>query len=570
MPFESLHSLLYRTLKVNHFPHPSTILKEMSLRLYDNSCNYIDEKKVWYYQLMQMVKMLAYEHDEFVLNKFDKLFIHEELLRRQQEHFIYHFSGSKYCPKCLKENLYHKLHWDIKLVTICTIHKKRLLESCVYCDRKSRISRIMQDECQCGKRFSESLDTKEIHSQMELTIQEEIQSIIFGNKREILIENNDVLTSEEYFRFFVLFCHLVDGLQIEGLFINHSDCNFFNFGRKVKGKKDVLSFNTLTMFVHSIITEPSKYLYLLLKRLDDKEQVPKGITTYKLRLLYKIINDKSGKVYGKIFKSYVTGIGNYGVNRGKYNDVKISKKDSLTCNETVKLYGVPHRRVKFLCERGILIPKTENGIQLIDKRSVEEYVAIMKSSLNIRQTQVLLGTSLEFVKKLVLKGDLKAIYGPHNGWNEWVFLKEDVKRTLNWILSGSVCVDNILDGYIPFTATVHLVKNQGITVMNLIELLITKRIESIVLNSQLNLKGVYIKKSDIDKIIELERQKRINQYGYSLKEVAKILNQDRRKIEKLIHKGEIQAKYVLKNANGSLSYYFDKELINNLIQQNNN
>lgn len=43
----------------------------------------------------------------------------------------------------------------------------------------------MQDECQCGKRFSESLDTKEIHSQMELTIQEEIQSIIFGNKREI-------------------------------------------------------------------------------------------------------------------------------------------------------------------------------------------------------------------------------------------------------------------------------------------------------------------------------------------------------------------------------------------------
>ena len=69
-----------------------------------------------------------------------------------------------------------------------------------------------------------------------------------------------------------------------------------------------------------------------------------------------------------------------------------------------------------------------------------------------------------------------------------------MKRTLNWILSGSVCVDNILDGYIPFTATVHLVKNQGITVMNLIELLITKRIESIVLNSQLNLKGVYIKK----------------------------------------------------------------------------
>ena len=67
----------------------------------------------------------------------------------------------------------------------------------------------------------------------------------------------------------------------------------------MKGKKDVLSFNTLTMFVHSIITEPSKYLYLLLKRLDDKEQVPKGITTYKLRLLYKIINDKSGKVYGK-------------------------------------------------------------------------------------------------------------------------------------------------------------------------------------------------------------------------------------------------------------------------------
>lgn len=566
MPSESLYSLLFRTVKANYFTHSATILKEIGPTLYINSCNYMDETKAWYPEYIKMVQELEYNYEKFTLNQFDALLIHDKRLGKQQRRFLYHLSDSKYCPECLKESLYHRLYWDIRFVTVCTIHRKYLLESCVYCKKKSKVSRIVQDECKCGICFSQVTNEESIPSQEELDIQEELQSMILGSKQEILVENKECLTREQYFQLFILFCHLVDNLKIDGLFKGDNHFDYFNYGMKVQKEKNVLSFSILTSYVHLLITNPSKYMNLILKRLDDKQQVTKGIRKYKLQLFYKIINHEFGDIYQKLYKSYLSHTNDYYVNRKKYVKLDVREKSYVTREEVVTLYEIPIRRVNFLCEKGVLLEKKEHGVRLIDKKSVEDYVNNMKDSMNKIQVAAVLGVSSERVIDLVMRGKLHALYGPKiNGWSTWVFHEDEVNKTLNWFLVNSVYVDEILEGYISFKRANTLLRHIGVDTLDLIELFATGKLESIVLKNEPNVKGIYLKQVDINEIIERERQKRITQYGYNLKETAIILNQDIRKIKQLVIQGELQTKHVLENPNGSQSYYFDEEYINKLV-----
>ena len=65
----------------------------------------------------------------------------------------------------------------------------------------------MQDECKCGIRFSQVINEESIPSQEELDIQEELQSMILGSKQEILVENKEFLTREQYFH--LLYCFVI-------------------------------------------------------------------------------------------------------------------------------------------------------------------------------------------------------------------------------------------------------------------------------------------------------------------------------------------------------------------------
>jgi len=66
------------------------------------------------------------------------------------------------CPQCIAQNQYHKKIWDFKLITACSIHKVRLVDSCPKCKEKINWNRKYVSRCKCGKKFeaftSESCD----------------------------------------------------------------------------------------------------------------------------------------------------------------------------------------------------------------------------------------------------------------------------------------------------------------------------------------------------------------------------------------------------------------------------
>jgi hypothetical protein len=67
----------------------------------------------------------------------------------------YHKKYSRYCPSCLSEGKYHRSHWFIAPVIICSIHKKYLREYCFFCLKRPTYMDLIHDNCKyCGKSFS--------------------------------------------------------------------------------------------------------------------------------------------------------------------------------------------------------------------------------------------------------------------------------------------------------------------------------------------------------------------------------------------------------------------------------
>jgi hypothetical protein len=46
------------------------------------------------------------------------------------------YSHRRYCPKCLKENGYYKLIWQIRLISYCELHNIKLVNECCNCNIK--------------------------------------------------------------------------------------------------------------------------------------------------------------------------------------------------------------------------------------------------------------------------------------------------------------------------------------------------------------------------------------------------------------------------------------------------
>lgn len=52
-----------------------------------------------------------------------------------------------WCPYCLKEARYVRLHWHVPLITCCEVHQCWLLEACPTCHRQLKESDILQGHC---------------------------------------------------------------------------------------------------------------------------------------------------------------------------------------------------------------------------------------------------------------------------------------------------------------------------------------------------------------------------------------------------------------------------------------
>jgi|GEM_PF-3124326 len=66
------------------------------------------------------------------------------------------FHEVKFCPDCLKEDRYHRLHWSFYQTKICIKHKKILQKNCGYCGKEVDIRDIVNGTCSCNNDLAEN------------------------------------------------------------------------------------------------------------------------------------------------------------------------------------------------------------------------------------------------------------------------------------------------------------------------------------------------------------------------------------------------------------------------------
>jgi hypothetical protein len=60
------------------------------------------------------------------------------------------YPGARFCPICLRDGLYHRVHWDLLPVTMCLVHSVILRDRCSACGRKISHQQVVTGRDLCG------------------------------------------------------------------------------------------------------------------------------------------------------------------------------------------------------------------------------------------------------------------------------------------------------------------------------------------------------------------------------------------------------------------------------------
>jgi len=187
-PDESLIGYIIRLGESNGYESPSDIVNLAENSPYRYSS---DLHKAFHYNLLPFSKLLQKDFSSFTflfntpLNN-----LADERLAYKIKSELVQFFYLRVCPLCLRESPYYRAMWDLKLITVCPIHKCMLVSSCPDCHQKISIRRNQVVKCICGFDLRETQDSAPLPDE-ELCVASHIYS-------QLGIENFDLVPVPEH------------------------------------------------------------------------------------------------------------------------------------------------------------------------------------------------------------------------------------------------------------------------------------------------------------------------------------------------------------------------------------
>ena len=100
--------------------------------------------------LSQLVKVSSRVLNKMTLDRFIEPLRIES--NKQLEDYL--DSHTKFCPVCLKAKPYHKLHWDLRPVTLCLKHSALLVDECSECKGPITVKHVVTGRHECHHRLA--------------------------------------------------------------------------------------------------------------------------------------------------------------------------------------------------------------------------------------------------------------------------------------------------------------------------------------------------------------------------------------------------------------------------------
>lgn len=575
---ESLYSVLHRGINENYLETNLELLLQSGTSTVNN---YLDNKKIWFIPIQELAeKGLNINPNSFTLNHYNKLFFNEEPPTLKQKGMVYELERTKYCLDCLMEEFYHRLHWDISFITICTKHKRYLVDICPECGRRVTHRWLIRNQCACGAEYTRLLPKDDVSEEGLLYSQKELLDLLLGCKSPDNWKTLNEFNREDFFQIFYLFCRLVDSLPTKStLFIREIEEEKINFkmGNSKKRNLEIMTMIADTSF--HLVTNPNQKLSPLIQLIDNIQtaQNPnqKAVRLHKYGFLKQIISHPKGSLYHKVYSEYVSKLND------EYSNMRVAVKPLPFEKKYIPLYEASTQLkvstpiLKYLIKSGILkIHKTKKRgrvIRLVEKQCVDDYRRIRETMIGIIDVSHYLGIDNRSVHHLIKSGFLSPSHGPNiDGLPELYFEKEYIEQFLSSFINCSEILYHQNDDWISIKSGMYLIRNNipDASYTDILTLVLKGELKTAIKKEVMNLKGLFVLKSDIEKYNKKCKIKRINTFGYKMSEASKLLGISVSTLSTRV-KNQIIHVVTVKHNNGKISNYLSKEQVDKLIMDLN-
>jgi hypothetical protein len=152
---ESLSSYLFRLSLVNSCPY-EWVLKEFHISsLMTRNIDLLKKEEI-INKIAQSLDFDVQDVHNMTLNKYPlykwdstKRFYHGSK-RKIDKYFEL---VPKFCPICIEEEKYIRLHWYFKLLKSCAYHKTALVKECDICGKSVTVRNVITTLCDCGRKL---------------------------------------------------------------------------------------------------------------------------------------------------------------------------------------------------------------------------------------------------------------------------------------------------------------------------------------------------------------------------------------------------------------------------------
>ncbi|MGN7165253.1 TniQ family protein [Paenibacillus cellulositrophicus] len=568
---ESLYSLLFRNSESYHFMHLSIrfSLDVNSDPLYTKNLNY-QSNAIWQEALCKKAIELGVDVDRHTLNQFDYLVFGNEatLVERKR---MYANKSTKYCRHCLKEQYYHRLKWDVNLISVCLKHKCLLIDRCPSCGKEVKLSQLMQRYCPCGHDFTKGEDKKDSAPEELIAAQEVIQRML-DDVHSILTLNNGLnLDGENYFRLFNLLSRLLDYFSGEhSIFSNLpfkiNRMNYLiNNRREYKQQRNIIMFSVLSVAIHRLIFYPERYFADVLKTVQEMSLGDGKGFQYKRVALRKVVNYQEGTVYLELYKEFTREVNDSHVLKSKICR-KIDDRKFISVTEAKELLGISRRKVQQITSAGYLEQVVTGKTKLISRESIDNWL-LKKPLLNASEVATLFGLPLPRIREMAKEGILTPVFG-HNadGSHFWLFEDVMVKGFLEILFAHAIKMDKRMQ-WVTFASFYDSLKPCGVTLNKAFEIIKNGEVVYGFKEIQRNFGGLFVLKSSVDSYLQKLNNERIAKKGYTINDLATKLGYSFKKVKRLVQLGQIPFKDQWVTNHGTISYYFDPSEIDRLLNE---
>lgn len=547
---ESESGYLFRLFKANHFIPNTIFLRDVELTNAQLLNNEISE------QALSKICPWKPNAETSFLNNTNRIL---STLKHPWYNKIIQKNNLKYCPLCIQESYYHRLEWFVFPLKMCPKHFVILQEGCQTCNQPLDFYDFIEQRCKfCLTRLKQiSLD----HVQCEnfSGSQSSLARSLIYNEKSAVFE----LHANDYLELVLASFMFLDGC-IDFTGFSHETLDIF-YNRKNKTKNSLnlaIAFSNVDWMYSKF---PNNFFHVI----DLFLVKYKGMKIYgAFQNFEKLVKQNCFAELREVFHHYCIQKLETGVIRrdfGVFREVpELLKKRKVIRREEVKIEkGVTYGKMFLLSNNNmVLMSQGMKNDYYVDQTTLDKYLEEEKRWITKKEASLILGIHAASIESLI-RSNLLQVSLNYSGKSKRLNLDE-----VNLIATRcrGQLVKSIPSDYINFHDALIKYTIYNLTIVSLIQFILSGLLIAVRLSSKVTLRDLYFKSNELKKCLIDLKIRNQKEHGYFFSDLLKAFKIGEKRLRRLLEEHNIQPDIISHYKDGRTRYLY-KETTKLRIQE---